>query len=690
MRGKALIAILMLLSLPVWGVRGPSAPVTVLQPDGNTLSIRILGDENFSCKTTAEGYIIAQGKDGFYYFADYDAGVLRISSRRAANGVPGISRTIPSGMGRALQTVTERKLSKTFEIAGQTRGSVSSIRTIVIPVQFQDIKFTTASPRNRIYNLFNQINYSYDGATGSVRDYFRDNLGARSYLSFEVCEPVTLPNIAAFYGENMAGTSDLNIRQLVIQACRGADEAGADFSAFDDDRDGMVDNVFIIFAGHNEAEGGGDNCIWPQCWNISESQLYLDGVKISNFCCYSEYSGPAGGGSFAGIGIICHELCHLLGLPDLYDINAEEEGEARGLFGSLSVMDMGGYNNDCKTPPYLNIVEREMLGIATNSNLTDSATVIVPPVREASEAFRFRTSYADENFYLEYRDGEKWDAYIGGSGLVIYHVDRSGNGAGSMTAAQRWKFNTVNSCAAHECLKPVSATGSEALEVADVFFPGRSNTTTILASETFPLLDWSLRGTGYGIRNIGRRAEGMSIEIVEDNAWNLPSIVDHTIRPEQTSASLSWVSDKGLGGEWRLVWGAVSSVEADTVSTQSSAFIFEDLTPGRSYWCDINYIYKGIIGKTYHIDFQTTQMLSAFPLIAAMEGPHRIGQEIRLRLHNLVEEVTDVTWSVNGVKVAGAVYTPDREGNCTIKAVISYPDGSQESLVKIINVVADE
>ena len=65
MRGKALIAILMLLSLPVWGVRGPSAPVTVLQPDGNTLSIRILGDENFSCKTTAEGYIIAQGKDGF-------------------------------------------------------------------------------------------------------------------------------------------------------------------------------------------------------------------------------------------------------------------------------------------------------------------------------------------------------------------------------------------------------------------------------------------------------------------------------------------------------------------------------------------------------------------------------------------------------------------------------------------------
>lgn len=690
MRRQAVILMLLLLSFPLWGVRGPATSVTVTQPDRSTLSIRILGDENFSCKTTLDGYIIAQGKDGFYYYADYDAGFLRISSKRVTNGSTGLSKSIPSSMAQSLQTVRERTLSKTFRIDSQTRASLSSIRTLVIPVQFQDIKFTTAAPRNRIYNLFNQINYSNDGATGSVRDYFRDNLGGRSNFTFEVCDPVTLPQIAAYYGENISGSSDLNLRQLVVQACRGADESGVDFSAFDDDRDGMVDNVFIIFAGHNEAEGGGDNCIWPQCWNISESQLYLDGVKVSNFCCYSEYSGPEGAGGFAGIGIICHELCHLLGLPDLYDINGDAEGEARSLFGSLSIMDYGGYNNDCKTPPYLNIVEREIIGIATPVTLTDSCTVTVPPVRDASEAFRFRTSYTDENFYIEFRDGEKWDAFAGGSGLVIYHVDRSDNQAGSMTAAQRWKFNAVNSCAAHECVKPVSATGADAEEVGDLFFPGRANTTVILAAETFPLLDWSGRGTGFGLRNIAKGAGGMTFDVVEDNAWNLPAIVEHMVLPEQTSASLSWISDKGLGGEWRLIWGAVSSVEADTVMLQSSSYVFEDLLPGKNYYCDINYIYKGILGKTYRIDFQTTQMLSSFPLIAGMDEPHHIGDEIRLRLHNLVEEVSEISWTVDGAAVTNGIFVPDKEGSFTINAVVTYPDGSQESLVKIIKVEANE
>ncbi|MBO4571237.1 MAG: M6 family metalloprotease domain-containing protein [Bacteroidales bacterium] len=690
MRRLLLIAALTLIALPLWGVRGPSSAVRVKQGDGSCISIRILGDENFSCKTTLDGYLVACGKDGIYYYADYGNGFLNISGIRADSGRNGLSKSVPHSMKMALQSTPQRRLSKTFTLSEGTRGSVTSIRNIVIPVQFQDIKFTTATPRNAIYNLFNQINYSHEGATGSVRDYFRDNLDSRANLTFEVCNTVTLPQIAAFYGENFSGATDINIRQLVIQACRAADEAGVDFSAFDDDRDGVVDNVFIIFAGHNEAEGGGDDCIWPQSWNIGDSQLYIDGVKISNFCCYSEYSGPEGSEDFAGIGVICHELGHLIGLPDLYDINGETEGAAKGLFGSLSLMDDGCYNNGCKTPPCLNIVEREIIGVATAAVLTDSTGVTVPPVRLASEALRFRTSYTDENFYIEYRDGEKWDAYAGGSGIVIYHVDRSGNEAGSMTAAQRWKFNAVNSCALHECLKPVSATGEEAEEVADLFFPGRANTTVIMASETFPLLDWSGRGTGFGLRNIAKGAGGMTFDVVEDNAWNLPLILEHIVRPEQTSASLSWIYDKGLGGEWQLIWGTPSGIEADTVTVQSASYLFEGLTPGSSYYCDIYYLYKGIRGKRYHLEFQTTHMLSSFPLIAGMAGPHKVGEEIRLRLHNLTEETSSVTWTVDGVAVTGGVFTPEREGNCTVKAVISYPDGSQENLVKIIKVATGD
>ena len=72
-------------------------------------------------------------------------------------------------------------------------------------------------------------------------------------------------------------------------------------------------------------------------------------MKISNFSLYSEYSG-ASGYHFAGIGTICHEYCHFLGLQDLYDVNGEKEGESAGLGGLLSIMDRGNYNNEGRTP----------------------------------------------------------------------------------------------------------------------------------------------------------------------------------------------------------------------------------------------------------------------------------------------------------------------------------------------------
>ena len=69
---------------------------------------------------------------------------------------------------------------------------------------------------------------------------------------------------------------------------------------------------------------------------------------------------------------------------------------------------------------------------------------------------------------------------------------------------------------------------------------------------------------------------------------------------------------------------------------------------------------------------------------------HRVGEEIRLRLHNLMEETTSIAWTVDGVTVTSGVFTPSKEGNCTVKAMISYPDGSQENLVKIIKVEAGD
>ncbi len=655
-----LVFALLAFSLQLSAVKARPYPVTVTQPDGTTLTIRIHGDENRSWKTTLDGRPVYQAPDGFWRHTD----------------------SLPPQAGRF----------KTLEPEG---GAVAmffgtksplSVRTLVIPVEFHDRKFTVPSPRASIYNLFNQQYYSEYGATGSVLDWFRDNLGSAGNFSFEVCDVVSLPYDIAWYGANSEGVTDRNIKQMVVHACQAADAAGVDFTRYDFDRDGIVDNVFLLFAGHNEAEGGGDNTLWPQSWNIADLGLSLDGMKISNFSLYSEYSGPSGY-QFAGIGTICHEYCHFLGLPDLYDVNGEKEGWSDGLFGSLSVMDQGNYNNDGRTPPYLTVFERQLIGLTTTETIRQERNLLIAPVQQTSTAWLLPTSTAGEDFWLEYRDGTKWDAHIGGAGLVVYHIDKSVNQAGSMTAKTRWITNAVNACSSHPCAMFVASDGGPASEVADAFYPGAKNVRIIHSAETFPLTGWNGKGVGYGLRDIARGADGLSCRIVFDQSWDLPAVTGWSIFPSQTFAQLDWQTDKKDYGQWNIRWGAINSITPTTVVVGSgTSYVFEGLEPGESYYCDLYYTRWNITGKVYHMEFRALSRLSDYPLIGGLDHSWYVGQQFRLFLLNLSDDVASVAWYIDGSQNKADSYVFEKAGSYKISAVLSYRDGSKETLVKILEV----
>jgi len=684
MKLRPLVILLMLLLwLPAGGVGGYSRPVKVLQPDGGLLVLRIYGDESFSYKTTLDGSIVAQGEDGFYYYADYNSGKLNISSRRVSSeGEEGYAKTIPTMVFQSLASSKNRQLSRFGQFPVLTRA-VTSFSTLVIPVQFADEKFITPSPRNRIFNLFNQVNYSADGATGSVRDYFRDNTGITGNLTFDIVEPVTLSECVAYYGANTSEMTDARIRHMVVEACMAADHQGVDFSKYDYDSDGVVDNVFIIYAGHNEAEGGGDAAIWPQSWNVADMKLYIDGKRILNFSCCSELSG-AYGLNFTGIGTICHEYCHYFGLKDMYDINSDTEGLSNGLFGTLSIMDKGCYNNEGKTPPYFNIVEREMLGLAGKSFIMNEGTILLPPVRDASEAKVLRTSYNDELFFLEYRDGNGWDKYAGGVGLVIYHVDRTDNDAGSMSARMRWKTNTVNGCASHPCARAVTPPSLASPVVGDAFFPGTGGINDIHSSETFALLDWSGRGVGFGLSDIRGEADKLAVDIIDDNSWDLPSVTSYSVITRQTSATLSWEASGSRDGEWYLIWKKSTAVSADTLVTKSLEYDFNFLTPDCEYMCEIYYLYHDVKSKSYSFSFHTAKMLSSFPLIGGIKKEYEAGETIPLYVFNLVEDYQYIRWYLGSDIIEGDKLIVQVGGKYELSAEITYPDFSVERLSKTI------
>ena len=663
MRRKFILVLIALLvfSLQLDAVKAWPYPVRVQQPDGSVMMILLHGDENRSWKTTLDGRPVCQDAQGWWRVTD-----------SLPPQTPLLKKQLnPEGGSLALFLATKASVN---------------VRTIVIPVQFQDRKFTIPYPRNTIYNLFNQQYYSDNGATGSVLDWFRDNLGSSSSFSFEVCDVVTLPNNEAWYGANTDGVTDRNIKQMVLHACTAADAAGVDFSRYDFDGDGVVDNVFLFFAGHNEAEGGGDNTLWPQSWNIADLGLTLDGMKISNFSLYSEYTGPSGY-QFAGIGTICHEYCHFLGLPDLYDVNDDEEGAGPGLFGSLSIMDRGNYNNDGRTPPYLTIFERQLIGLARTTSLKKEQALLVPSVQHANQAYVLPTGNTGEDFWLEYRDGSKWDAAIGGTGLVVYQVDKSSNMAGSMTARMRWTTNAVNGSAVHPCVRFVPSTGTEATGVEDAFYPGLRNVRTLHSTYLFPLRAWSGKGVGLGLTEITRTPDGISCQLVFDNSWDLPVMTGYSIVPGQTSAQLSWESDKQGSGQWNLRWGAVSGISSQTVVVGSkNQYVFEDLLPGETYYCELYYSQWNVTGRVYRLEFQALNRLSDYPLIGAMDRSWRQGEQIRLFLLNLTDERATVSWAVDSQPVNDEVYTFTHAGAHKITAVIVYSDGSRETLTKILEV----
>ena len=144
--------------------------------------------------------------------------------------------------------------------------------------------------------------------------------------------------------------------------------------------------------------------------------IRIKGVRIGLVSCASELSGSdlgmEGSAIPAGIGTFCHEFGHFLGLTDLYDTDYGSGGMSSCLWGRLSLMDEGNYNNSGRTPPYFCAIDREQAGILTYEDAAAGTSVSLPPIHECGWAVRINTSTPGEYYLLEHRTESGWDAYI--------------------------------------------------------------------------------------------------------------------------------------------------------------------------------------------------------------------------------------------------------------------------------------
>ena len=641
------------------------------QPDGSTLRLISVGDEFFHYTMTVDGNIVAQKSDGYYYYACIGENGLEISNIPATFKEIGttfkVSQQIVGNNHSSTSSLREKRLPK-VTIANTPRQGYN---VLIIPVQFNDVKFTIDSPSAYLNRMANETGFSDNGATGSLRDYFNDNIQGYDFI-FTVCDVVTLDKERAYYGRNSYLSRDQNINELVSEACNKASQNGLVFSQFDNDNDGKVDQVCFVYAGHNEAEGGGENTIWPIMDRLYNKAIRLNGVIIDSYLCVSELKGSNMSSQPAGIGAFCHEFGHALGLPDLSDINGYTDGRSQSFQEVSSLMDNGWKNNDGHTPPYLNAIEREHLGIANIRSISAGETVVLEPINVNSTIIKINsTTNIDEFFLIECRKKEGWDRYIDGEGVAIYHVDKSSSSVIDITAKERWVVNLVNTVAAHQCAYMASPIG----------------TIGEYTSQTTPaFIDWSGRGLELGIKQIAFDGDQLTFEVIGDSGERMPKITSHRMYIYQTDAHIYWTPDVLFDATWSMEWNErkVFNIEKKSDYTTCNSYVLKDLDPDEEYKC---HIYFGsadnIVKDTLKLEFRTLAISSPYPRIDGVSNTHPRFKEMKLKVLNLNEDIRQIKWKIDGKTLFDDIYIPETAGEITISAEIIYlNDRSTEIITK--------
>jgi M6 family metalloprotease-like protein len=447
--------------LPVLAVRAYPFPVSITQPDGSQLTIRLQGDEFHHYQTTEDGYIVKQNAKGFYTYATVSATgqvtegtvVARDAAKRTASDLLFLKSVNKAAALSAVVSAPQKSRMLTGATSGPRKAYPlnGSPKALVILANFKDKAFAVASPQTSFQNLVTQSGYSANGGTGSAKDYFMASTYGKFAPNFVVVGPVTLPQTLAYYGTNDSGGNDQHPDQMIADACAAADAAGLDFTQFDTDNDGSVDNVFVYYAGYNEAEGGATNTIWPHRWSLTDAGFSgtktFDGKVVNDYSCTSELKGTSGT-NMCGIGTFCHEFGHVLGLPDFYDTS----GTQSNTLNEWDIMDYGAYSNNGCTPPTYSAYERFFLGYLTPQQVsTPSDITLLPlyqgttqPANTDNQAFLLSASTHNLNgaapspaefFLVEYRQKTGWDTYLPAEGMCVWHID---------FLQSQWDANTPN------------------------------------------------------------------------------------------------------------------------------------------------------------------------------------------------------------------------------------------------------
>lgn len=716
---KAIEAIFIILfTILATGPKVHSGPVRNInavysQPDGTSFNAKIRGDEWIRIRTTEDGCAIIRDEDGWWCYGTYEReGRLSATGYHVGQKTPesilSDSRNIPYCILRehaeAKRAHTSAKRSASLKYARQSCSMTKSTtvsqkrRGLVILAQFQDVKMTFT--KADFLRMLNEQGYN---GTGSAKDYYEQQFGEGWEFNFDVSDPVTLPNNLRYYGENDADGNDIRPVLMAWTACKEADST-IDFSIYDEDGDGEVENVYIFYAGHDESENTDQTeLIWAHQYYIASGMeripdyRMLDGVRIDRYACSSELTGRR---KLSNIGVFCHEYAHTFGLPDFYDTNYDDDNAwAAGLWSSTSLMDGGSHNNDSATPPNLNCIERKLLGLSQPVEIKAGNSYTLDPIHLAGQSYIINTETPGEYFLLEYRSNDGWDKYIGGKGMLVYHIDENGREG----RYSKWELNTVNTDPYHQCADLIEADKRRDIiesyqafsNLRGIFYP--QNSATSITPDEHPAYKlWNSNSPEISI--VGISISDNKVHFRATSSKNvpleIPEVSDFSFSAYPDAFFVTFkATDPAFNGKAVMEWNKKdSSSSSDTIVLEKGtsgqySYLITGLEGGNTlYDIQVKFELEGAFGEIHQTQLMTKRSPAVkWPYLYLSDRGNIVRSEgFPAHVVN-TSDAMEKSWYLDGEPLElhdGCLIYPQNSG--TLSCQILWKDGSTNIVAKEI------
>ena len=425
-------------------------PMTFVQSNGDTIVVRMHGDDYFSWYTDMEGNILERHGNDFTKI-DVDEETFFAQAQQTLNA---------KGMYR-----------EPIAPAASLFPHMGSPKAVVILAEYQDVKFSLKNPKASFEQYLNATeghpkdlgakeNMNY----GSVKQYFMAQSDGKFSPQFDIYGPVTLPQKMAYYGGTANNGKDEKFKQLLIDACTAMDDS-LDFKPYDQDGDGNIDLVYIIYAGYGQSNGASAETMWPKRFS-GFTDTKFDGKGVNQGGISNELIGREGmpeDKRINGIGLFCHEFSHCLGLPDFYPTQLSPAYNNQSM-EDWDLMDNGEYVSNGYCPVSYTAWEREAMGWDHIPTITEAKQYQLDGnVSGGTNAVKIvNPNNSNEYFVLQHFEDKGWNQRIAAygkaynpatRGLLIYHVDYDQNKF-SLSA------NNVNNVVNHPRMTVIPADGT--------------------------------------------------------------------------------------------------------------------------------------------------------------------------------------------------------------------------------------